>query len=378
MHIIKNTKIIVSICILLTGLVTTMTSPLLTEFSQICNLNIDSMGIIFSCNTIGYLILSNFFCILTRKHKPQKIIYVVIIGYALALLLLPQSKNIFQLCILFFIIGGGNGSLMSLLTAYIETNNNNNTHSNVEMVHISFSIGAIIGPMLIVFFNIYNIAWFYLYFIIAIILLIISIFFIKEKGTNNIKIQQFNIEDIKKIITNKYIIIIALCIALYNGSEVGSWGWLSTNLKAQNISLYVSNLAVSIFWLAMAIGRILVKKFSTDTNIKKILFLLLLMSIISNILVLHKTNILYQITCIFLLGFSYSAICPLFVSLGLEKKIGDTYTTSSLLLSSGSIGIVFIPFFIGINNCIGRFIPLTAFIICLILFLLTHCKKINN
>lgn len=55
------------ICIAITGIITTITSPLLIEFSSITNTPIDSIGIIYTFNTIGYLIFSILSSIIVQK-----------------------------------------------------------------------------------------------------------------------------------------------------------------------------------------------------------------------------------------------------------------------------------------------------------------------
>lgn len=369
MVLLKRTNRVILSCIFLTGIITTMTSPLLTEFSKLCNTNIDTMGIVFTFNTMGYLFFSTLFGVLAQKLNPKKIICALIIGYAMTIFLLPYTRNLIQLCIFFTFIGGGNGSLMSLLTAYMTSINTKETYANVGKIHMSFGIGAILGPVFIIVFNALNLSWQHIYVLLSIILFIIELLFLGAKYENSINVEKFSMDAVKEIFTNKYIIIAAICIALYNGSEVGSWGWLSTNLKTQNISSVISNFAVSIFWISMTIGRGIVNKFSEKYKLKNILFTLIIMSIISNILIMFQFNMIYQVICIFLLGFSYSAICPLFITLGLNKipDKGDSYTASSILLSSGSIGIMCIPYFIGAGGTIGKYAPLISFVACFIL-----------
>lgn len=367
---LKRTNIVILISMLLIGIVTTLTSPLLIEFSSLCGVNIDTIGIVFTFNTLGYLFLSTLSGILAQRCNLKRMLVVIILCYGVAIFLLPYSSNLLLLCILFAFIGGGNGSLMGLLTAYMTSINDHQTCTNVGRVHIYFGIGAILGPALVSLFNLMNISWKKIYLLIAIILLVIAIMFSKVQYVVSSSDDKFNIDGVKDIVKSRYLIVIALCVALYNGAEVGSWGWLSTNLKEQNIHSVISDLSVSVFWISMTIGRSVINKLTKKYKIEKVLSFLFILSILSNILLAFQFNVYYEIICVFCIGFSYSAICPLLISLGLNQVAtsNNAYTVSSILLSTGSIGIMIIPYFMGICADKGKFIPIITFLVCFVSF----------
>ena len=368
----RGKKYVVLLCILITGIVTTMTSPLLTDFADITNTDINKMGIVFSFTTLGYLGFSTLFGVLAQKINPSKLIFIIIIGYVIALTLVPISINIIQLCALFMLVGGGNGSLMSLLTALLTSVKTNDTSNIVGKAHMSFGIGAILGPILVSISHWANISWRYIYYFLVVILVIIGAMFFEKSNETKITVDKLRVDDINIIVTNKYLIILAVCIALYNGAEVASWGWLSTNLKAGYKISFLCDFAVSLFWISMTIGRIFITRCCKNVTIEKTLLVLLVMLIFSNVFVLINYNVIYQVLCIFLLGLSYSAICPLLISLGLNKNVGDSYTVSSILLGSGSIGIMLIPYIMGVGGPIGKLSPLLSIIICLLLLLIIN------
>lgn len=380
MFSIKKTNFIIYTCIVLIGIITTMTSPLLIEFAKMSNTPLNKIGAIFTFNTIGYLFFSNLNGLIAQRFNQRKLLSSILIIYSISIFIISYSNSTFSLYIIMLFIGGGSGSLMSLLTAYINSLNISRSYYFVNKIHIYFGIGAILGPLLVSIFDFFLLNWKYIYMIIAIILFIVGILFLKVQYSNDSNkntFEKLDLSTVKGFISNKYLIITAICIALYNGAEVGSWGWLSTNLKEQNMSNVKSNLAVSLFWISMTMGRGLITKSTNKYKIKNIISILLIFSVISNILINLNSNIFYSGFLIFLIGLSYSAICPLLISLGFEKfeNSNQSYAISSILLSSGCIGIMIIPYLMGINIEVGIYIPMISLLICFIILNWGYSKK---
>lgn len=354
-----------------------MTSPLLTELANVSNTSLSEIGAIFTFNTIGYLIFSNLCGFVSSRINQKKFLSFVIILYSVFILLITYSTTTLHLYTTMFFIGGGSGSVMSLLTAYIDSLNKNGAYDSVNKVHLNFGIGAIFGPILVTLFAEMSLEWKYIYIVISALLFILGVIFNKAQYLENSNLEKMELKEVKNIVTNRSIIIIAICIALYNGAEVGSWGWLSTNLKSQNVSIIQSNLAVSMFWIFMTIGRKLTTKLTNKYKLTDVLNMLLIFSIISNILINLNFGGIYNAVFISLIGLSYSSICPLLITLGFDKlKVkNQAYTVSSILLSSGSLGIMIIPYLMGVNSKIGIYIPTIALIICALTLNLGLNKK---
>ena len=103
------------------------------------------------------------------------------------------------------------------------------------------------------------------------------------------------------------------------------------------------------------------------------------LSVLSNILINIDINTSYYFIFISLLGLSYSAICPLLISLGLEavEDVKKEYIISSILLSSGSIGIMIIPYLMGKNIIGNKYLSGIALIICFVLISIRENIKNN-
>jgi FHS family glucose/mannose:H+ symporter-like MFS transporter len=166
---------------------------------------------------------------------------------------------------------------------------------------------------------------------------------------------------------------------LYTGSEIGSWGWMSTFLKNNlNFTLVEGSLAVGVFWLAMTIGRFLVGQASFKFRTSQLVILLSFLSSFIILLSIIFTSIPMMWILVFLMGLSFSSIWPLMLAYGGDYRKSTSGTLFSVLVGAGGIGATIIPLLMGITaEQFGSRFPmvLPLFFLFLVGFIFTFFKR---
>lgn len=379
-------NILIYFTITLLGIVTTSTSPLLLEFSKISQVPLSNMGIIFTANTFGFLFLSNFTGILAQAFKKKNLLVLILLLYSAFLLYLPYSSSLNQLLFKMFFIGGGTGSILSLLSAYTRFLNSKKPFFYLNLIHVYFGLGAILGPILINILIFYSLDWKLIYQLLSILTFLLCLLFSKSLGSEKIPEKGINWKEVEVLLKNKGIILLCICIALYNGAEVGVWGWLSTLLKDTKKTVYENNLLVSIFWAGMIIGRSILNLFLKKFSIRKILLHFLNFTVILSAVTIILNNYFnLKELFILLIGIGYSGLSPLMILYGFEINENKEYeyTLSPLLLSSGSFGIMIIPYLMGVSTrYVGTnlvsIIPILSLLLCTLIIYLVRNKDEKN
>lgn len=372
-------NILIFICMIALGILTTLQGTLLKTYSTMTNFPFNKIGIIFTFITIGFFICSNLVGIIAQKIS-KKLIMLILLFLLLGItIFIPFIKNIYVLLGSLFLLGGTIGSLMSFCSAYMIGLNIEKSNRYLNLIHSFFGLGGVFGPIIVNLFLYLKMPSINIYFYISIFVGILLFCFSIKLPSNDIEINKISINNLKLFFKNKKLILICLGIALYNGSEVGIWGWLST--LSQINSIYIRNLLVSIFWSGMLVGRFGLNFVIEKYSLKKILYILILITIVFCFLIsILNTTILIQIIFIFFIGLGCSSICPLMIAIGFicNKDKELNYMLSSILLSSGSFGIMIIPFLMGffMNSNFSQIIPILSLM--MIIFILKFLKIERN
>lgn len=372
-------NILILFCMIILGILTTIQGALLETYSNITNFSFNKIGIIFTFITLGFFICSNYIGILAQKINKKIMMSLLISILILISVCIPYLKNIYILLSFLFFLGGTIGSLMSFCSAYIIGLNPSKNNIYLNLIHSFFGLGGVLGPIIINLFLYLEISSINLYFYIAFLSSILLLFFSISLPQKDLEFNKISSNNLKSFFQNKKLLLICLGIALYNGAEVGIWGWLSTLSSFD--SIYIKNILISIFWSGMLLGRFFLNFIIEKTSLIKILHCSILITVVFSFIVgLYNVSEVIQLICIFIIGLGCSTICPLMITLGFQynKNKELNYILSSILLSSGSFGIMIIPFLMGIflNTNLSQLIPIVALL--LIIFISIPLKDGKN
>lgn len=365
------------------GMVLISYSPLLPSIAATFSLSLTESGFIFSANFIGFVAFILVGGILA-DHIGKKTIFVIsVVGFAIALMIFPFTPNFVIACVLMAFIGGFGGIIETVTSAVISDINPSKESFYVNMTQVFFGIGAIIGPVIAGIVVAVGIHWKWFYFAIGLISIIIGLLLGLAKVPNEPSKEGISIKTLRGLLSDKRLLLICLCMFLYTGSEVGSWGWMTTFLNDHmSFSILKSSIAVAVFWTSMTVSRFICGYLTLKYSIRWIVIVLA----ISSAIFVFMTGIVQSEIMVWLmiigLGFSFSSQWPLIASYGSLKHPNSSATVFALLVGSGGLGATIIPYGMGyIGEVVGLRVasmsPVVFFLMIAIIFIGVDKKSVD-
>jgi len=378
----KN-KMVISLCFLITmvfGMVLTSYSPMLPSISKTFTLTLTQSGFIFSANFIGFVVFILFGGVLADHIGKKTILVLAVAGFALALIVFPFSSSFILACIVMAFIGGFGGIIETVTNAVMSDINPTKACFYVNMTQVFFGIGAVIGPIIAGIVVASGINWQVYYFVMGLISIVLGLFLAMARVPNIRSEEGISWQVFKGLLSDKRFLLICLCMFLYTGSEVGSWGWMTTFLKENmNFDIVKSGIAVAAFWASMTVSRFICGYLTLKFSEKWIIISLAFVSAIFVLLMGFELSETMMWIVIIGLGFSFSSQWPLIATFGSKDYPASSGTAFALLVGSGGLGGTVIPYAIGfvgdkVNVHIAAMSP-TIFLIAIVIIFMGIDKK---
>lgn len=339
------------IAIFISGFFIMIASPVLLEMSKAFNAEVGNISFIFtfySIGSMGGIITSIFYSRRFKKIKIFTVFYLLLIS---VILLLYFSSSLIMFYTLYFISGYILGVIFNQANEFLFYSKIQNKDKLVLIAHIFWPIGAILGP--IVSSNLVGggLPWNFIYFVILIIIAINLILYILFKRSHH-KLEKIrkNNSSIKMLINKRrYSLIIfiftAFSMVFYVMSESVISVWMPTFFRAnKSFSIQDAGFAVSLFWVSIIIGRLIISFFLVEKiNARYLITLPALFGlfILFFTIFLNNQNIVFL--TLILVGLSYSGIFPLLLSRisNYSEKNKGLFLTGMLI--SADIGFIATP-----------------------------------
>lgn len=327
----------------------TIISPLLIEISKTFSLGITQSGILFTIEFAGFIIFVIFGGIFSERWGKKPVVSVSLAGFTVSLLLFSFAPDFLPACVIMFFIGGFGGVLESLVTALVSDLNEKNTSFYVNLSQVFFGLGALLGPVAAGLAVSRGISWRSCYQVLSVLSLVLTLIFIICKLPSLPKPDKVTFADIKRLFADRKLMIVSLCMLFYAGAEVGGWGWLCTLLKqSMGFSIAKSGIAVAVFWLSMTIGRFLCGPLTLRYSLKRIITVLAFLSAAVTLLTIFRLDETVVWIVIAVMGLTYSSQYPLIAAYGARHSEAPSGTVFSLLIGSGGVGGMLIPYIMGV------------------------------
>jgi len=351
-----------------------LASPILMDISKYFNVSPEKINLIITFFLIGEVtgILALIF--LNRKFNRNNVIiwsYILII-FTLTGLTLATSLIFFY--VLYFVSGCLFGikfmnANLSMLEGKVK-----NKDSIINLGHGFFAIGALTSPFLAFSLVSKQMNWKLLYLVVIGLTLIslISYLFINKKNQVGLLAEKKTLsmkEIFKYKNKNIYMVLTAILMLFYVMSEVTIFSWAPTFFRVEKLfDLYSASLIVSVFWIGILAGRLIISFLSYKIKAGTLLMMLSVISIIGLILAIFPVVQKINFIGAGLIGLGFSGIPPLLIS-SASKIFGSEKDLSLTILfvvgiTSGSI----IPFIISLLANYSFLLSMLIAIIFMVIF----------
>mgnify|MGYP005846242975 CR=1 FL=1 len=325
--------------------------PMLIEMSKDTGFSSQNLSLIFTFFTIGLIIGQLTSIFYNRKFKKINIIIISYIVIIISLIFLALIKQLYLFYFLYFINGYAAGIIWLQATTYILESKIANKDRLTTIFLSFYPIGNITAPLIASALIKNGLSWRYSYYITGIIAAIILVLYVFLKGkTDKIIIlkeqQKINLREIF-INKNLNIIFILGCVFLffYCISETIIAAWSPTFLRTiRSVDIQLVSLAVSVFWVAIFAGRMIVSFIAGKVKTNYIMLTLATIGVISmSLFVFTKSNSLIFVT-LFFAGLGCSGIITLGISSTTTLYNKGRGLLASVAFASVNAGVSIAPF----------------------------------
>lgn len=351
-------------------------SPILLDISKYFNVSPENMNLIITFFMFGEVIGIITLIFLNRKFNRKNVViwtYILIIS-TLTGLILATSLLVFY--VLYFVSGFLFGIIfmdanLSMLEGKVK-----NKDSIVNLGHGFFAIGALTSPFISSILIKKQMSWQLIYLVViglALISLItyliinkkMQVYLLEEKKTISIK-GMFRYKD-----KNIYMMLTAILMLFYVMSEVTIFSWAPTFFRVEKLfDLYSASLVVSVFWIGILVGRLIISFLSYKFKAGTLLLFLSAISLLGLILAIFPIAQKINFIGAGLIGLGFSGIPPLLISSASRIFGSDKDLSLTILFVVGITGGSIIPFVIRLLAVYSFPISMVIAIIFMVIFII--------
>ena len=233
--------------------------------------------------------------------------------------------------------GGSNGLILDLYPA--------SRGRALNLLHLSFSLGALASPLVAGQLVERGVAWQSIVFGTALAALpLAALLAISELPSG--RHRRVATAGAPRITLAWPLVLLAIAIACYVGSEAGVSTWLVRFLESATVGLATSTLA--LFWGCLALGRLASARWSDRFDHARFAAVAALASAVALVAAIAIPSLPASIVLFGLVGFAYGPVYPLIMAVA-----GDRYPTRSAAVSGflawmAVVGSIVYPPFMGL------------------------------
>jgi fucose permease len=347
-----HTRLLTFVCyaiMALFAMALTITSPLLPAITASFALSMAESGLIFTANFAGFVAFILVGGLLADRWGKQRVLAVALAGFTLAVLAMPLTSSFVAVCAVSFFIGGFGGILESQIGALITALNPERPSYYLNLSQVFFGMGAVVGPVAAGVLLQQGGGWRLCYMALGSLTLLITGLFVAIRAPQLVTTDRMHWSAFTALVGDRQFQLICVCMLLYTGAEVGSWGWMSTFLtRSAGFSIVESSVAVGVFWTAMTIGRLLCGWLTLRYPLRSIVIGLACASAAITLIAGFSSAKLAIWVLIAALGLAFSSQWPLIAAYGSERYTASSGIVFALLVGSGGLGTTVVPYLMGV------------------------------
>lgn len=323
---------------------------LLPSILQAFKLNPASITLLFLSQITGYITAALNSGALTNRLGLAPMVLIAATSLTSALCIYASTTHWFVMVITGTLLGLGIGLIDAGINTFIASDQRN--ANKMGFLHAFYGIGALLGPTIATTLLELQLSWRNIYLVFAsfvslvIIGMLWAILHRYRPLTQRIKATSSIRADLRTVLTTPVIVISALLLAVYVGTEasIGNWSYTVQTIDRKTAT-WIAGYSVSGYWAGLTMGRFAMGRMVHWFGaIRTIVYSLALLLISSLIWWLFPA----QLWSLFVMGFSLAAIFPTVIWL-VPQRIDAPLVPSAIgfLTSAASLGAATIPTALG-------------------------------
>lgn len=353
----------------------TMFSTALPRIIEDYHLSLAQAGlfsVFTSMGNIGAMILTG---LLGDRYRKSILMGAMFIGISISLALIGSMPPFAALLCFLVILGIFTSSLNLIVTAYVSDLYGEHRAKYINLVHMFFGIGSLLGPLYPMALEKLGFHWRYSYLFLAAVVLLagLSYFLIMAKIKEPALAIEADRKDIPKenqpsqklssLLRNKGMLALCIMSFLYMGGHQNTFStWFQTFLQTENPARYTAeftSVCMTIYWIGMVISRTISASVSEKISPRSFILFGSLGGVgILTMGMLFQTPIIWVGT-VFILGLCTGAIYPLTFAISCAWFPHASAKVSSVVGIFASVGGMVCGWLVGrIANAISFYLAM--------------------
>lgn len=301
-----------------------------------------AIGLLFPAGSVGGIAGNMLSGIGSDTIGRQRLVWLSALLLAIALMLSAISHLWLLFVVGYVVISAALGSLSTGINALVADANRETRARALNILHGVYGVGATVSPLILGYLIEQGLFWRWAMAGTGIIWLVYAIAFFRlqreESGaqsSNQARKLDF------AMLRHAPFLALFLMGFIYNGVAVSLLGWVAIIAKeSAGFSTFVSVSMISIFYVALTVGRFLCAAYSERIGYGKILTILSVIVTVSYPLAVIGVRSSLLGVGVFLIGLGFSGLFPMTLAFGSRlypEQTGTLSGTLSLALTLGSM-----------------------------------------
>jgi len=330
---------------LLLGINLSVYQTVLADINDFFGFEGASGGLLITLFFLGALVAPVIAGELSDRLGKKSVLIAASLIFIIGIVMVTQTTNVFICGLGVFFIGSGSCTVEGLLSAKITDENPESSEKLMNFSQLFFCVGAVLGPMLSLAARTHGADWQMIMLIVAIIFIPASFCILLLSETKKKAIIKDKDEKDSAysmiLLKDKKFLLFFFSLLLYIGAESGVAFSVTGYFTNDYQNGFSGEIALSLFWLGMIIGRFFAGVFHKISD--KIMIACIVSSIIFSFLLQFQHQVLFSVALFFLIGLSYSAIWPLLMAFCTKAFPKYSGTAGGLMVTGGALGGMSIP-----------------------------------
>jgi fucose permease len=324
--------------------------PFITEEYMATGLTLAAIGLIFPARAVGGILGNLLAGIGSDMIGRGRLVWLSAIFLAVSLALTAAAQLWVLFLIGFVMVSAAQGSLSTGINAMVADANRKSRARALNTLHAVYGAGAAVSPLIIGYLLDEGVVWrwalggtAFIWLAYGIMAYLLYRTAVADERTGKAEALSFG------MLREGPFLSLFLIAFIYNGVATSLLGWVALFMQSSaGLSTFLSIAMISVFYVALSIGRFLCAAFAERAGYALTLLVLAVGITLTYPLVVLDINPLVAVTGIFLTGLSLSGLFPMALAYGARLYPEQTGTMSGTLSVSMTLGAMAPPLWTGV------------------------------